>query len=418
MNKAIALCADFAYADKLMTTIKSTCANNVRGGLTFYILNVDFPQEWFINLRRRLARLDYQLVDVKIEEELAISHNMTSSHHHVNYAANLIYFIPLRIKEETRVLYLDSDIIVTGDLSALFELDLEGYPLGAVNDLDVQTDLWNLDIRDTFNSGVVLFDLKEFARQNLTEKLLNLAKEYREQVSLGDQSILNIAFKGNWYHLERTYNQLLAADSNWDIGNRRGHKIGPISRDQLPLILHYCAPQKPWDINCWMQLKDLWWHYHDLEWADLLKEAKPASPEQKRPQLLLVTASGDIDYLEDLLVSLPDYDIHLCAYTNFWSGLTKLTAYENLKLHPHVLNITLDDLLDRSVAYLDIHQGEEVYDSIQKMLASQKPVFAWDKTSHWPSQSRLYQPGQLLDFVADLKQALSSEAQSHSLAGE
>ncbi|MBP2623320.1 glycosyltransferase family 8 protein [Streptococcus oricebi] len=358
-----------------------------------------------MDLRKKLARFGYQIKDVKIEPENVISHQMNDSHSHVNYVANLIYFIPQVIKEEERVLYLDSDMIVNQDLSVLFDLDLGHYPIAAVNDLDVQTDLWDLGIKDTFNSGLVLFNLREIVKENSEEKLLVLAKEYAEQVRLGDQSILNIAFKDNWYHLDRTYNHLLVADSNWDIGDRRGHKVGKIDLDQLPAVLHYCAPGKPWNLNCWMQLKELWWYYYGLEWSQLVSFEPQLLEKSGRPQLLIVTGSGDLEQLENLLRLLPDFDIHLCAYTNFWSGLTKLTAYENLKLHPHVLNITLDDLLDKCGAYLDIHHGEEVYDSIQKMLASQKPVFAWAKTSHRPAESQVYEEDQLSDLVRDIYRA-------------
>ncbi|WP_196300072.1 hypothetical protein, partial [Streptococcus pneumoniae] len=54
--KAIVLGANYQYADKVLTTIKSICCHN--RGLRFYLINSDFPTEWFYNLNRKLKELD------------------------------------------------------------------------------------------------------------------------------------------------------------------------------------------------------------------------------------------------------------------------------------------------------------------------------------------------------------------------
>ena len=374
------------------------------GGLTFYILNVDFPQEWFIGLRRKLLPLGATIRDVKISSERIVDLPLNSIHSYINYVASLILFIPEVIGED-RILYMDGDVIVTGDLTPLFEMEMGDYPIAAVNDLDIQTDMWNLGIHDTFNSGVVLFNNCLLRQQNQSSILLDTAKKHYEEIRLGDQSVLNIAFRDKWIHLDRTYNHLLAADSNWDIGDRRGHKVGKIV--DLPLVLHYCAPEKPWQINCWMQLKDLWWHYNSLEWEDIIVGQTEFHKYTNRPSLLVVTGTGDLERLEDLLQLLPDYDIHICAYTNFWSGVSNLISYENMKLHPHVLNITLDNLLNECQGYLDIHYGDEVYDSIQKMQAMGKPIFGFVNTSHDTlGTSHLYSLEQVTDMANDIREIL------------
>ena len=404
MNKAIAFCADFNYADKVLTTIKSICANNVRGGLTFYILNVDFPQEWFIHIRRKLAVVGARIEDVKIFREWVVEPALGSGHSHVNYAASLIFFVPSQVPAD-KVLYLDGDVIVTEDLSPLFELDMGDYPIAAVNDLDIQTDMQNLGIYDTFNSGVVLFNNRFLRQQNQSSILLDTAKEHYEEIWMGDQSVLNIAFKDNWLHLDRTYNHLLTADSIWDFGDRRGHNIGKLK--EVPAILHYCSNFKPWKIDCWLQLKELWWYYYGLEWSEIALGSSYQLQDKTRPQLLIVTESGFIHGLEALAQALPAMDIHVCAYTNFRSEIIRLITHENIKLHSHVLHITLDDLLEECDAYLDIHEGREVYDAIQKMQAKGKPVFGFVETSHDNSgTSHLYSLNQVNHMANDIREIL------------
>ena len=343
--------------------------------------------------------------DVKVSSDwIATLPSLGAQHEHVNYAASLIFFVPSQVPAD-KVLYLDGDVIVTGDLSPLFELDMGDYPIAAVNDLDIQTDMQNLGIYDTFNSGVVLFNNRLLRNQDQSSLLFDTAREYHEEIRMGDQSVLNIAFKDNWLHLDRTYNHLLVADSIWDFGDRRGHNIGKIK--EVPAILHYCSNFKPWKINCWMQLKDLWWYYYGLEWSEIALGSSHQVQDKKRPQLLIVTYSGMIHGLEKLIQLLPTVDIHVCAYTNFWSGITKLIAYENFKLHAHVLPLTLDSVLEECQIYLDIHEGGEVYDSIQKMQAMGKPVFGFVETSYDTlGISHLYSLEQVNHMANDIREIL------------
>ena len=67
-----------------------------------------------------------ELVDVKM---LGAQFQMNWSNKlpHINHMTFARYFIPDFV-EEDKVLYLDSDLVVTADLTALFEMDLgENY---------------------------------------------------------------------------------------------------------------------------------------------------------------------------------------------------------------------------------------------------------------------------------------------------
>ncbi|WP_423841781.1 glycosyltransferase [Actinobacillus equuli] len=66
-NMNIALAANQAYADYLTTTIKSICYHNKN--VRFFILNRDFPHEWFHTLNCKLAKLNSTVIDIKISDE-------------------------------------------------------------------------------------------------------------------------------------------------------------------------------------------------------------------------------------------------------------------------------------------------------------------------------------------------------------
>jgi len=109
MNKAIAFGADNAYIDKVTTTIKSICAHN--DNITFYLLNDDVPSEWFRIMNHRLKTINSKIVNVKITEHPLKEYSVPDAQR-LNYAAFFRYFIPHYI-HDSRVLYLDSDTLVT-----------------------------------------------------------------------------------------------------------------------------------------------------------------------------------------------------------------------------------------------------------------------------------------------------------------
>ncbi|MGP0193234.1 glycosyltransferase [Streptococcus pneumoniae] len=72
------------------------------------------------------------------------------------------YFIPKYVSE-SRVLYLDSDIVVRKSIDELWDLDLTVIPLAAVRD-DFYT--------HNFNSGVLLINNGMWRAENVTQDLI------------------------------------------------------------------------------------------------------------------------------------------------------------------------------------------------------------------------------------------------------
>lgn len=66
-RKAIALAADFGYQEQVKTIIKSICFHNQF--IDFYILNDDFPVEWFQMMEYHLSKMDCTISNTKIFNE-------------------------------------------------------------------------------------------------------------------------------------------------------------------------------------------------------------------------------------------------------------------------------------------------------------------------------------------------------------
>ena len=107
-KKAIVLAANHAYAEQVVTTIKSICYHN--RSIRFYLINSDFPNEWFKQLNKRLERYDSEIINCRVTSE-QISRYKTD----ISYTVFLRYFISDFVKED-KALYLDCDLVVTKNL--------------------------------------------------------------------------------------------------------------------------------------------------------------------------------------------------------------------------------------------------------------------------------------------------------------
>ena len=161
----------------------------------------------------------------------------------------------------SRALWLDCDVIVLDDVASLWDTDLEGRPLAAVQDaivplLSSRCGVQNhrqlgLDPRSRyFNAGVMLVDVDQWRRDNVAGRAMDYLKHYHESVTFWDQEGLNVALAGNWLMLEERWNY------NASVPARK-------TTEELPSILHFAGGLKPWRYRTRDQLRSLYYVYLD-----------------------------------------------------------------------------------------------------------------------------------------------------------
>lgn len=367
MRKSIVLVADNAYLIQLETTIKSVLYHN--RDVDFYILNSDIAPEWFKLLGRKMEVVNSTIHNVHFDKELFEGYKTGP---HINYATYFRFFAT-EVVDSDRVLYLDSDIIVTGELTSLFKLNLKGYSIGAVDDV------YAYEGRESgFNAGVLLMDTAKWKEHSIVNSLLELAAEQNQAVHLGDQSILNIYFEDNWLALDETYNYMVGVDIY-----HLGQEYERLD-DNPPAIVHYASHDKPWNTYSISRLRELWWTYRDLDWSEIafrrssLNYFERSNRSQK--QAMVVTWSADVKHLEYLLQQLPDWHFHVAAPVFCIDSLTKLSTYTNMTLYQSILHQRIDWLLDDSSVYLDINTGGEVLDVVTRAHERGKKIVTFDTT--------------------------------------
>ena len=375
MKKAIVLGADNGYMDKVETTIKSVCAYN--DDIKFYVFNDDLPSEWFRIMNQRLKAIHSEIVNVKISNNHLRKYHLPTAH--LSYAAYFRFFIPDILKED-KVLYLDSDIIVNGDLTSLFETDLGASPVAAVRDELQQTN---------FNSGVLLINNAYWREHSISTKLFELADQYHE-VEFGDQGILNRFFVGQWKELDVNYNFMVGMDTIATRFQKDEWYVKANQYESEVSVIHY-TDEKPWSAVYNNRLGDKWWFFYALDWSDIIlrkeiiKHGLDELTEKEKYHTAIFTNACEMEHLEFLIKALPEVHFHILAHTTFASQVVDLQRYLNVSIYPQFNPYNFENVLSKIDFYLDINHFNEIMNITQEIHKLGKPIFAFDNTSKDPT---------------------------------
>ena len=151
-----------------------------------------------------------------------------------------------------RVLYLDVDMIVNGDLRPLWNTDLHDKVCAAVVDPGVNPDefaaKWSLPRPGQyFNAGVMLIDLEKLRAKPLFQRAIAILENPTAHCEYADQDALNVVLWNEWLPVDPAWNfqrKFMYDDySAWKA-------LAPIKRG-APIIIHFTERQKPWQQSEW-----------------------------------------------------------------------------------------------------------------------------------------------------------------------
>ncbi|VOO35235.1 glycosyl transferase family 8 [Streptococcus pneumoniae] len=371
-KRAVAFAGDYAYIRQIETAMKSLCRHNSH--LKIYLLNQDIPQEWFSQIRIYLQEMGGDLIDCKLIGS-QFQMNWSNKLPHINHMTFARYFIPDFVTED-KVLYLDSDLIVTGDLTDLFELDLgENYLAAARSCFGAGVG---------FNAGVLLINNKKWQAENIRQKLIDLTEKEHENVAEGDQSILNMLFHDSYIEINETFNYQIGFDRG---AAEQGHAwILEKSINPLPKILHYISQDKPWNQFSVGRLRENWWNYSFMEWSYIVSTWKEKgdfySAQIYKPKLtcMNLTNSWCVEKMDYLVKQLPGVHFYICAHTFMADELKRLATFNNVTLYPNDFPLLIEKRLKEFDIYLDLNHDQKlmyIYDLVKKF---EKPMLTFDNT--------------------------------------
>ncbi len=163
-----------------------------------------------------------------------------------------------------RALYLDADIIVTGSIQYIFDLDLEQYLLAAVANpgFDRHADLGMQHQSKYFNAGVLYVNLEQWRKLSIMKNCLQFMHDNFSKIQLADQDVLNAVVDGGWFELPPKYNlQAVVFESDFSKNYPCYAPADLSSALRNPAIIHYSGTSKPWQLRDAHPLKKLYWKY-------------------------------------------------------------------------------------------------------------------------------------------------------------
>lgn len=149
----------------------------------------------------------------------------------------------------SKAIYLDSDIVVRGDISKLYEYHLGDNYVGAVPDASVQIfdefityaeKALKVPHEKYFNAGVLLMNLKKMRKIKFEKRVEDLVKKVSYKVAQ-DQDLLNVICKDHVLFLPNEWNTM-------PLGEKK----------ENPLLIHYNLILKPWKQDDIMY-EDIFW---------------------------------------------------------------------------------------------------------------------------------------------------------------
>lgn len=186
-----------------------------------------------------------------------------------------------------RIVYLDADVLLAGDVAELYFSDLRGASVAAAGyglalwSIEEGTMHPHLEYMGNYlssplsycNTGVLVLDLGQMRRRNLEHRLLQWLRSRPEPFPYPDQDILNIALHGDITPLPPEWNfQFLS----WTWDEERTRLLRGTEFENVPSIscgrswklLHMVGPEKPWRLPDapgtlgqfhWILYSFFWW---------------------------------------------------------------------------------------------------------------------------------------------------------------
>jgi lipopolysaccharide biosynthesis glycosyltransferase len=146
-----------------------------------------------------------------------------------------------------RILYLDCDIMLRGDLANLWCLPLSNAIVAAAPDPDFTHNhvLGLPDDAPYFNAGVLLVDLARWRSEAIGQNALAFAAAHPDRLTYNDQCALNWVLRGRWRVLDPAWNLQTSALSRVVKGEIQYFNPIPSSATDARIV-HFNAPGRPW----------------------------------------------------------------------------------------------------------------------------------------------------------------------------
>lgn len=272
------------FVPQVAAGICSVCENNKDiDNITFYLISKEISDEnkkKFVEFGKKYNRevIIKELGDIK--NYFDFEFDTTGWNSIVLARLVLDKFLPDNID---KVLYLDGDTIVRGNLKELWSINLDKYVLGASIEPTVDKERkknLGLESKPYYNAGVLLVNLKKWKEIKAGKVILDYYKENNGKLFANDQDAINGSLNDYIYTLLPKYNFYnIFYQYPYKFLKKLMGAVKYIEKDVFeecvrnPVIIHYLGEERPWrEGNHHKYKKDYLKYLYMTPWKDTATE--------------------------------------------------------------------------------------------------------------------------------------------------
>lgn len=266
---------DDNYIPYLDVALHSLIANASKDySYRIIVLNTGLDPDNIAKVKQR-ERKGFAIDFVDISENVKDIKSRFKNVYHFSIVTYYRLFIASLFPQYDKILYLDCDLVVLGDISELYNTELGDNILGAVPDqfvcntknfrtyaekaIGVNPDTY-------FNAGVLVISLEEFRKNNIENKFITLITEHDFDLLDPDQAYLN------YLCFEKTH----ILPSGWNKSPTE------IICEGNKNIVHYNLYKKPWQYDDVID-GEYFWEYAKLSpFYELILDRKATFGEKEK----------------------------------------------------------------------------------------------------------------------------------------
>lgn len=268
--------SDINYAPYLAVSIKSLLDNASKDFFyKIHVLTSNINQE----IKDKLHKLTTENSSL---EFINLSNQLESIKHKFHlrdyYSIETYYrfFIADLFPEYDKVLYLDCDITVLGDISDLYLTNISDYLVGAVPEQVMShyepfgnyvEQALDIKCKKYFNAGVLLMNTHMFRVCKIQQQFFSMMERFKFRVTQ-DEDYLNVICKDKVRYLSLGWNKMPFEETGFD-------------NYDLQLI-HYNLGWKPWHYENIMYEEYFWEYAYKTDFYKQIQESLHSYPEEKK----------------------------------------------------------------------------------------------------------------------------------------
>lgn len=230
------------------------------------VLNTGLNEE-NVKLVMKNEKPGFKIDFIDITDKLAGIKSRLKNVYHFSLVTYYRLFIASLFPEYDKIIYIDCDLVVLGDISELYHTDIGDNIIGAATEQFVSNTpefmiyankAVGVDPADYVNAGVLLLNLDEFRKAEIENRFVELISKYDFDLLDPDQAYLNFLCCGKIYRLPNGWNKVPY----------------PVACEGKKNIVHYALYKKPWEYDDVVDGEHFWHYAKKSPFYDMICERK------------------------------------------------------------------------------------------------------------------------------------------------